>query len=316
MRFNRRIQWFFTVLLLLPGLCFAAKPEQAADSEIQSLYQHFQKQGLSRASDRIAYLTQFFLDRPYSLGALGEGDDGEFDQSPLYRTDKFDCVTFCSTLLGIAHANSLEEFKRTIKKIRYREGYVDYLTRNHFMSVDWNPNNTHNGLVQDVTGSLIGRDGNPIALIADTIIDKPSWYQSKQLNQIKLNAAKNKQEKADKLKQLQQRGASLTKERSVILYIPLTAFFNENGEARPEIFGQIPSPSVIEIVRPNWQVKKAIGTNMHISHLGFAVRDESGLRFRVASSKLNKIIDVPLAEYLKACLDSPTIKGITILKVT
>lgn len=306
----------FTAFLMLPLFSWAAPAQTAADSEIQSLYRDFAKRGLVNPHDRLAYLSKYFLSRPYFLGALGEGEQGKIDQTALYRTDKFDCVTFCSMLIAISHSNSLADFKKNIIKIRYQNGIVDYLHRNHFMSVDWNPTNTHNGLVKDVSGSLIGNDGNPIAVIADTIINKPSWYNSKKVGELKLNGKLSHREKAERLKALQQRGASLSKERSVLLYVPLTAFFDKKGQARPEILNQIPSPSVIQIVRPNWQMEKKIGTNMHVSHLGLAIRDESGLRFRVASSKLNKVVDIPLSEYLRDCLSSPTIKGITILKVT
>jgi len=78
---------------------------------------------------------------------------------------------------------------------------------------------------------------------------------------------------------------------------------------------QIPDGSIIEIVRPNWDLTKEIGTHLHISHLGFAFRTHQGLVFRNASSTLHKVADVPLDQYLQEASKNPTIKGIMVLKV-
>src|SRR5579863_9448532 len=46
--------------------------------------------------------SRYFLNTRYLIGALGEGPEAQYDQSPLYRTDAFDCVTFVSTVIALA----------------------------------------------------------------------------------------------------------------------------------------------------------------------------------------------------------------------
>ncbi len=67
---------------------------------------------------------------------------------------------------------------------------------------------------------------------------------------------------------------------------------------------------MVEIVRPNWNLHDKIGTNLDISHMGFSVRKNGVLYFREASLIDKKVIDIPLADYLKNYLHSPTVKGI------
>nr|WP_277619301.1 N-acetylmuramoyl-L-alanine amidase-like domain-containing protein [Legionella norrlandica] len=74
----------------------------------------------------------------------------------------------------------------------------------------------------------------------------------------------------------------------------------------------MPNGAIIEIVRPNWDLRKEIGTALNISHLGFAIWINDKLYFRQASSQYGKVIDVPLIDYLDKARSSPTIKGINI----
>jgi hypothetical protein len=95
-------------------------------------------------------------------------------------------------------------------------------------------------------------------------------------------------------------------------YIPLTALFQSNGQANQALFDQIPDGAIIEIVRPNWSLKDKIGTNLDVSHLGFAFRHDGQLWFRNASSQFHRVVDEPLISYLDKARSSPTIKGINI----
>src|SRR5689334_12811715 len=42
---------------------------------------------------RLNFASAYFIGKPYQLFPLGEGPTAQFDQSPLYRTDVFDCMT-------------------------------------------------------------------------------------------------------------------------------------------------------------------------------------------------------------------------------
>ena len=114
------------------------------------------------------------------------------------------------------------------------------------------------------------------------------------------------------LKSLKREGSKLPKATSIIPYIPLTALFDKDGKENNYLFEQIPNASIIEIIRPNWDLSKEIGTNLNVSHLGFAIWEKDKILFRQASSTEHKVIDVPLIDYLRNTLKSPTIKGINV----
>ncbi len=286
------------------------------DQAIEKLYaNHPGSRGASIAT-RVETDSTYFLGQPYLLGALGEGPNGQFDKRPLYRSDAFDCVTYVATIVALANSRNLQEFKKVMPKVDYKNGKVTYVNRNHFMSVDWNKNNEHDGYVQDITYKFLDRNGEPIAQVANTIINKPEWYNRKLADNIKSLKPLSSQQQATLLTELRDQGKQLQKEKSVLLYLPLTKLFDKQGQANNYIFNQIPSGSIIEIVRPNWDREKIMGTRVNVSHLGLAIRTKQGLMYREASSLEHKVVDEPLTEYLKGYLNSPTIKGINVQLIT
>lgn len=66
------------------------------------------------------------------------------------RLDGFDCITFLETALALARARSQDEFLALLKKIRYRNGEVDYSLRLHY-ATDWARNLVQLGLMTDMT---------------------------------------------------------------------------------------------------------------------------------------------------------------------
>ncbi len=297
-----------TILLLL--LMPFARASTEADQSIRAIYKKHlsQIQSLPRRIDAISAL---FLGKPYILGALGEGKQGRYDQSPLYRTDGFDCTTYVSTVVALSLSTNLADFKKKIIQVRYQQDKARYLSRNHFMSLDWIQNNVTKGHIKDITSTIKNKKGAPVYREAKTIIEKGQWLKYKKLRDIKLSNMKWAQRR---LKQLHQKANSFPPKAVVTQYIPLTTLFTK-GKPKGFLFNQIPDGSIIEIVRPNWQLKSKIGTNLNISHLGFAIRKNGQLFFREASSVEHKVIDIPLSEYLQGYLNSPTIKGISVLVI-
>jgi hypothetical protein len=270
---------------------------------------------------RIEWFSNAFLGLPYFLGALGEGEAAVYDQYPRYRVDAFDCDTYVNTVVALALSDSLHSFQQCIKDNRYANGKVDYLTRNHFASLDWNLNNQKRGIFQDITAS-IRSDHQDLTLMAQALIDKPNWYAHRPLSTIRLQQ-EDPSLQAQRLQELQTRGSKLTPATAAIPYLPLTALFSTKhckgehelkncAQAKLELFAQIPHAAIIEIVRPNWDLRKEIGSRLNVSHMGFAIWKNQTLYFRQASSKMNKVADIPLIAYLQEALDSPTIKGINI----
>lgn len=62
------------------------------------------------------------------------GEEMSPDTDPLIRTDAFDCVTFVETALAGGNVSKLT-------KIRYKDGNVGFVNRNHFIETDWLNNN-------------------------------------------------------------------------------------------------------------------------------------------------------------------------------
>lgn len=310
---------FRVYFVLLSFFCFLSHANAAliieeelnADKTISSLFQQQLNAQNQPIAQRLFDVSNGFLSKPYFLGALGEGLKGQYDQYPLYRTDAFDCLTFVETVLAISLAHNLESFKHGIKKIRYRKGNVSFISRNHFTDLDWNLNNQKEGILTDITLKFHDEKQQRIALLAHAKIDKPSWYQHFSISRIRLKE-RSVAEQRRRLIMLKKSGLQLRSEDSSIPYIPLTVLFDDEGKPNQYVFKQIPDGSVIEIVRPNWDLTESIGTHLNVSHLGFAFWRKGILIFRNASSSQGAVVDQPLIEYLQLARQSPTIKGINI----
>ncbi len=298
------------LFFLILTSAFAQYDQQQTEQTLHQLYQKLSSTSWPNTAKRIEYISAQFLGKPYELGALGEGKKATFDQMPLYRTDAFDCETYVDTVLALALADNLGTFYQRINQIRYDQGQISYINRNHFTCLDWNKHNQNQGFIQDITATF--RDhGKNIVQYATAMINKPNWYAH--FNQGKIRVAHvNDLEKTKRLLQLQAMGQKLPKTLSTIPYIPLTALFNAEGQANLALFQQIPNAAIIEIVRPNWDLTQQIGTHLNISHLGFAIWKQGVLYFRQASTTAHQVVDVPLIEYLRQALKSPTIKGINV----
>lgn len=103
---------------------------------------------------------QSFLGAKYINSPLGEGYG--IDPDPLIRADAFDCTTFVETVLS---NNNLQK----LNKIRYKNGDVDFLNRNHFIELDWLQNNAD--LIKDITAQYGKTD------IKQVVIDKKTWFK-------------------------------------------------------------------------------------------------------------------------------------------
>ena len=75
-----------------------------------------------------------FLGAKYMQSPLGEGVQPDAD--PLIRFDAFDCMTFVETVLANGDQGQLNQ-------IRYKNGEIGFLKRNHFIESDWLHNNAN-----------------------------------------------------------------------------------------------------------------------------------------------------------------------------
>lgn len=101
-----------------------------------------------------------FVGAPYVLSPLGEG--AGIDDDPLIRLDAFDCTTFVETVLADANLDKLN-------RIRYQDGVIDFVHRNHFIETDWLINNRW--LVQNVSAKYAP------TRIRRVTISKKNWFK-------------------------------------------------------------------------------------------------------------------------------------------
>lgn len=249
--------------LMVVMLTSAALAEvDASDSTLEALYSKAHQARIETLSmdKKLDFFARIFLARksPYVSDPLGEGDNGRFNQGPLYRFDGFDCTTFVETVMALALSQNSHQFKDKINQIRYKQGEISYETRNHFPSTDWIPNNTASGFVKDITGQIAGTSTK----WSQTWIEKDRWIAMKGVD-------------------YQQISKNFTKELGRLPYIS-----KHDLLARPDLLLRIPSGAIFHVVRPNWDLKKAIGTQLDVSHEGFAIWEGGQLYLVHASNGL------------------------------
>lgn len=269
-----------------------AGSNSSSENELQNFYH-------SNSSEQksLEFYLHYFLNKrsPYLVNPLGEGVEGPYSSGPLYRFDGFDCTTFVETVLALTLSRTPEEFKTKINLIRYKEGRVAYEARNHFPSTDWIPNNTRAGVVKDITSEIANADTR----VSVTWIEKDEWARMKGEDFHKMSLG-------------------FKKEWGRIPYLG-----KEEILAQPSLLERIPSGAIFHVVRPNWDLKKAIGTQLDVSHQGFLLREEGVLYMyhasngvRDGSSDYKGVKREPLLEYVERVMKkSPSMAGLNILQI-
>src|SRR3954469_6690723 len=103
---------------------------------------------------RIMHLARKNLGQPYELYLLGEMPFESYDPQPLYCIGKSDCLVFAEHMYAMALSHDWNEFMRVLQRIRYHDGHISVVTRNHYTEADWNQSNRW--LVTEITGELAG----------------------------------------------------------------------------------------------------------------------------------------------------------------
>lgn len=264
-------------------------------------------QGQPNYVDHLVSLsTKYFMNRPYcAAGIEGEGDwcpgdisrhgCSHLQQDPIYRTDAFVCNTFVQTVLALVDAKNSDDFNHNILRIRYGAAHepsssIHYYNRNNFISADFNPVNEKNGLLRDAT-----REGvfAPYVKQTSAIIDRQEWFRHQMQpatikNTVHVLSEKNGSAMVQRAQQnYPEPFHHFLPEKVTIDYIPkeiLTQKIKSKDshvgyEANEKFINQLPTPSVIEIVRDvhQWKVggkpiTEVIGSGINVSHLGLIYR--------------------------------------------
>lgn len=290
------------IVLSLGVMSTWASPSQ---DEAEALLNRFQT--VQTISARVESFTKNFLGLPYGKdGPLGEGPTGRYDQDPLFRFDTFDCTTFVETVLALAHARDSADFAQRMDEIRYENGVISYVTRNHFPSLQWIPNNINNGYLRDVT-----RDIAPMSILktAVAIIDLPTHYSFMNVDMLRVSGLTN-QERSERVLEWRAEGQRLSPQEARLDYVPIDWILKNS-----KWLNEIPHGAVVNFVRPNWDLTQVAGTHMNVSHQGFILRRNGNVYLRHASSGSSKVSEILFLDYLKTLANHPTLKGVHFLAV-
>ena len=114
---------------------------------------HRVAESAARAAIRIDRISKTLIGEPYQINPLiGSADSAEIFTAAM---NGFDCVTYIETVLALAQSSDAPRFADTLRRIRYADGRIDWLRRNHYMT-EWIRNNIRSGSVQRVPGLKAG----------------------------------------------------------------------------------------------------------------------------------------------------------------
>ncbi|REG84361.1 N-acetylmuramoyl-L-alanine amidase-like domain-containing protein [Marinomonas pollencensis] len=298
--------------------------------------------------ERIERLSKVLLGAPYVDGNLGEGAKGRYDQDPLSRFDVFDCTTYVETVLAGAMSQSVDDFLPNLKKIRYQDGYVSFSSRNHFPSADWLPNNRW--MLSDVTQKIGASQTRFAKTLIDKKswyqhmritrlqgLELPSEAKKNRLLELQqlgtqyapewvttpyipLTAVFQKSPVSEQ-KHAQQVSAmhhlendpklSKKAKQTALRELAIKQHL-ENSTINTALLKRIPNGSVISMVRPNYQVKQWIGTNMNITHQAIAIHKKGRLYIRNASLLKKEVVDQDFVTYFSRYLENSSLKGFNV----
>jgi hypothetical protein len=257
---------------------------------------------------RLEYVSRQFLGRPYLVGGpLGEGPNAEYDQDPLFRTDGFDCTTYVETTNAMARAHDFDEFMVLLMHLRYQDGNVSFKTRNHFVELDWNPNNIAAGFFLDFTKG-IGTLADQASAIQT--FSKKTWYENLTASVLHVEGA-TPAILSDRLEQLHHEGDSFPDVTSNFSYILKSSLLNTRVKST------IPTPAVFNIVRDEPGPTPTSPKVRMVTHQMLLLNINGALHIRQASSKASnmRVIDSLYKDYVQTLIDSPSTRGINILKI-
>ncbi|MBF0329870.1 MAG: DUF1460 domain-containing protein [Nitrospirae bacterium] len=99
--------------------------------------------------DRLAFLSEHFLELPYESNTLIGGVDTP--EAFVINLSAVDCFTFLDHIAAMSVSIAFDCFKNNLRRIRYRQGHVSFWERNHFFT-DWPYSNPD--LFRDITREI------------------------------------------------------------------------------------------------------------------------------------------------------------------
>lgn len=137
--------------------------------------EQFKEESLDRMSLLLEKIGRSFIGAPYKAHTLEVGNE----ESLVINLHEFDCTTFVETCLALTTTFKMggytfDSYQYILKRIRYRDGYIDgYNSRLHYFT-DWISDNSVLGYVKDVTKIF---DGIPYPNQVNFMSTHPALYQ-------------------------------------------------------------------------------------------------------------------------------------------
>lgn len=132
----------------------ATRPLYTFSEDDVDRYLRVARAAVPELTGRVVHLGRKNIGQPYEIYLLGEFPYDTHDPDPLYCLDRSDCLTFCEHMYAMALSDDWWGFLRTLQRLRYRDGIIHMLTRNHYTLADWDRNNAF--LFDDLTTTLGG----------------------------------------------------------------------------------------------------------------------------------------------------------------
>ena len=282
------------------------------DASLHHLLEQMYELAGDDVARRLQQVCQAWLNFPYQNNPMGEGHEGVYDRCPLYRSDVFDCVTFVVMTFAMALSTDLLQLRDWVKRLNYYGGEVDYLSRHHFMECDWNRSCEHMGLLKDITG-LQKINGQSIVQHLSVTLDLPRWLQQHTVDRIRIDYFTEEQ-RAARLTLLQAQKDAVMPIHCDMPYLPLSDCLVTETEVshwRDDLSAHWPPVLLVEFVNPGWKIAEKIGTDLAVSHCGWAFRQPGGDYVLYHASDLEKqVVVVDLLSYCVRRLHDNARQGI------
>lgn len=209
---------------------------------------------------RIVRIARRNLGQPYELYLLGEAPFETYDPQPLYCLGKSDCVVFAEHTYAMALADSWPRFMALLQRIRYRDGQIGVLTRNHYTEVDWNISNRW--LVTDITAEVAADK----AVKFSQPIDRAAFFRNRYKIETKIPVQKWDD-----------------------IYLPMDKLARADAALQPGDFVNVVRGVVLDPTKPP--------TGAFVGHVGLIGRAEDGTLTMIHSTE-PQVREEPLAAYV------------------
>lgn len=267
--------------------------ETTKQKKIQTLDYQF---NLSRALDiqeRIDFWSEFLIQtsrtQTEQLNELAKFSPKIPDFVPLIP-EKFDCTTFIETVIALSRSENVDQFFTQLISLRYKDGSATFENRNHFITLDWIPNNMRMKILEDIT--------QRVAVLADV----KSLVEEKEFSRLRWFQKMGHAKRLSRTIASQVEKNWKSEEEGAIPFIPLNQF--------DKIAKHIPHGTVVSFVRENRDDKDVL-----VSHQGIAIQKGGALFLRHAKRE-GKLVTVDFKTYLGLYRDDPwKVVGINLVQV-